>query len=159
MFEQYFGKAKELLLPKEECKLFPSIDDREVWDGLHPEQKEYFLEMAESYLDYDWPALTAARYMDCCRNGNRSRYTNMESKRRAALLSLVMAECIENKGRFIDDIIKIFINFAVISNCIDIDRSNMTSRENVMELIYKQFFVNISYSISRIFFAFQHSCN
>ncbi|MBR4888674.1 MAG: hypothetical protein IKU17_05975, partial [Clostridia bacterium] len=105
MFEQYYGKAKELMIPKEECRLFPSIDDREVWENLHPEQKEYFLEMVESYLDYDWPALTATRYMDCYRNGNRNRYTNMESKRRAALLSLAIAECIENKGRFIEDII------------------------------------------------------
>ena len=105
MFEQYYGKAKELLVLKAQYKPFPSIDDRAVWDSLHPEQKAYYLEMAESYLDYDWPTIPATRYMDYYRNGNRSRYTNMESQRRAALLSLSIAECIENKGRFIDDIV------------------------------------------------------
>ncbi len=105
MFEQYYGKAKELLVPKAQYKPFPSIDDRAVWENLHPDQKAYYMEMAESYLDYDWPTIPATRYMDYYRNGNRSRYTNMESQRRAALLSLSIAECIENKGRFIDDII------------------------------------------------------
>ena len=53
MFEQYYGKAKELLIPKAEYKPFPSIDDRDVWDNLHPEQKEFYLREAEKPAGVD----------------------------------------------------------------------------------------------------------
>ena len=105
MLEQYYGKAKELLVPKSECRVFPDIDDRKVWENLHPEQKEFYLREAEKHLDYEWPALPAVRYADYVKNGNRSRFTAMESKRRAVLLCLCVGECIENKGRFMEDIL------------------------------------------------------
>ncbi|MBR4889240.1 MAG: heparinase II/III family protein [Clostridia bacterium] len=105
MFEQYYGKAKELMIPKEECRLFPGIDDRAVWENLHPQQKEFYLREAEKHLNYDWPTISATLYMDYSRTGERWNHTNQESKRRAVLLCLVLAECIENKGRFLDDII------------------------------------------------------
>ena len=43
--------------------------------------------------------------MEFGRNGNRSRYETLYFKRRNVLALLVLAECIEFKGRFIDDII------------------------------------------------------
>jgi len=49
--------------------------------------------------------LTAVRFMDFGRDGNRSRYEALYFRRRSALGGLVLAECLENEGRFIDQII------------------------------------------------------
>lgn len=43
--------------------------------------------------------------MEYSRSGNRERYDAASWKRRDALASLVISECIENKGRYMDDII------------------------------------------------------
>lgn len=108
MFEQYYGKAGELLVSRDAYHPFPTIDEREAWEGMDQEQKDLYLELAERYVGYDWPSIPATRYLDYYRNGNRSRYTDMEYQRRAALMTLVIAECIENRGRFIDDIVNGF---------------------------------------------------
>ncbi len=108
MFEKYYGKVKEMLVGRDTYRPFPTIDEREPWENLAQEQKDLYLELAERYVGYDWPSIPATRYLDYYRNGNRSRYTNMEYQRRAALMTLVLAECIENKGRFVDDIVNGF---------------------------------------------------
>jgi len=52
-----------------------------------------------------WPALPAAVFLDFSRNGNRSRYEGPHFERREALIQLVMGECVEGNGRFLDDIV------------------------------------------------------
>lgn len=104
--ERYdYPKLASMLLPANEYKPFPTIDDRDQWNELGEEVKTYWIEQAEKALDYEWPALTAVRYMDFKRDGNRSRYEDLYFGRRRMLGILVIAECIENKGRFLDQIV------------------------------------------------------
>jgi len=84
---------------------FPTVDEREAWDGLPEEVREAAIAQGEKLLGYTWPALPAALYMDFARTGNRSRYEGQYFSRRDALKALVLAECVEGKGRFGDDII------------------------------------------------------
>ena len=51
-----------------------------------------------------WKALLATTFLDFKRNGNRSRFEADSFGRRAMLQHLVLAECMEGKGRFVDDI-------------------------------------------------------
>ena len=108
MYEKYYGKARSLLAPQEDCRLFPTIDDRDVWENMPQEQKDAFMELGEPYYNYSWPTIRATDYMQYARTGNRNDYSHLDSVRRNALLRLVMAECVENKGRFVDDIINGF---------------------------------------------------
>lgn len=96
---------EKCLLPFEEYRPYPRIDDRARWDSLPAEVAKAAVEQGDKLLDFDWPALTAARYMDFARDGNRSRYEGVYFRRRAVLGGLVLAECVENKGRFLDQII------------------------------------------------------
>lgn len=93
------------LLPFDQYCPYPRIADREQWASLPPDVAKRIIERAEQYLDFDWPALTAARYMDFARDGNRSRYEGIYFPRRVVIGSLVLGECVENKGRFLDQII------------------------------------------------------
>ncbi len=52
-----------------------------------------------------WPPLPATLYADFQRNGNRSRYEEQYFARRHALTELVIGECVEGTGRFLDQII------------------------------------------------------
>lgn len=61
--------------------------------------------MGESFLNYDYPQLLAVDYMDFTRTGNRKSYQDKAFDRRLALDALVLAECAEANGRFLDDII------------------------------------------------------
>jgi hypothetical protein len=97
------------LLPLSAWTFFPPATDRTAWDGLltHPlnqRRKAWVIDQANQLLDQPWPALSAARYMDYARNGNRSAYEEPYFQRRIRLATLVLAECIEGRGRFVDEI-------------------------------------------------------
>jgi hypothetical protein len=48
--------------------------------------------------------MPATIFLEYARNGNRTDYENIRNARVSALQALVFAECVENKGRFLDDI-------------------------------------------------------
>lgn len=84
---------------------YPSITDRSSWDSLDSEWKEKTIALGKAYLHFEYPQLSAADFMDFLRTGNRVNYENKYFSKRHALDALVLAECAENKGRFLDDII------------------------------------------------------
>lgn len=84
---------------------FPQASDRKSWDSLPEELTSRLIKNGEAYLNFDYPSLTAVDYMEFTRNGNRSRFQDKLFLRRTALNALVLAECVEYKGRFLDDII------------------------------------------------------
>ena len=65
-------------------------------------RKEY-IQKAETYLDYDWPAVKATDYLEIIRSGDRRQ--EAYAAPRAALMALVMGELVEGKGRFMDQIV------------------------------------------------------
>jgi hypothetical protein len=59
---------------------------------------------AEAVLGKPWDPLLAAVFLDFKRNGIRSHYENLYFTRRIRLNDLVLGECAEGKGRFLDEI-------------------------------------------------------
>lgn len=93
------------LIPREQYHPFPTVADRSAWDGLPEAVRVSLVTGAEQFLGWSWPALPATLFMEFRRIGNRSNYEGPHFARREALGALVMAECVENKGRFLNDII------------------------------------------------------
>lgn len=83
----------------------PPASDRESWEKLPKDLKKRLIGHGEPYLHYEYPLLTATEFMEFSRNGNRSRYQDKLFARRTALNTLILAECAEHRGRFLDDII------------------------------------------------------
>ena len=97
-------KIAKVLVPREQWRPWPTWEDRRAWEALpEPVRKDLVANGAE-YLGYEWPALPATLFLEYARNGNRSRYQTPHFARRVALTHLVIAECVEGKGRFLDDI-------------------------------------------------------
>ncbi|MCL2773191.1 MAG: heparinase II/III-family protein [Oscillospiraceae bacterium] len=86
---------------------FPFYSDREVWDNLPSDAKDFYRVKAQELKNKTYISLPASLYMDFTRNGNRSNYENLYFTRRSDLMILTIAECIEAKGEYLDAIINL----------------------------------------------------
>ena len=99
--DQFIASGKKLL----PFKPFPRASERNAYDALPDSLKENLIALGEKELGYEYPAIRATDYMAFIRTGNRVNFEDIYFARRHALNSLVVAECVENQGRFLDDII------------------------------------------------------
>jgi len=84
---------------------YPTARDRAPWDSLPPDARTTLIAAGEHQLKSPWEVLTATGALEFARNGNRSRYEGTRDRRRNKLQDLVIAECVEAKGRFVDEIV------------------------------------------------------
>ncbi|OGJ84877.1 MAG: hypothetical protein A2268_12090 [Candidatus Raymondbacteria bacterium RifOxyA12_full_50_37] len=92
------------LLPAEKWRPYPVASDHPAWQALPQKLREAQIQLAEKSLDAEWPTPKASVLLDFARNGNRTRYEGIHFSRRGRLAAQVIAECMEGKGRFLDDI-------------------------------------------------------
>jgi len=83
---------------------YATIGERDTWGALPEQLAKRLLAAGEALLKHDWPPLPATLFLEFARLGNRSRYEDVHFARRYALRDLVLAECVEGEGRFLDDI-------------------------------------------------------
>ena len=109
--ERYpYEKLRRLLVPTRAWRPFPRASERGAWDALltaplNQKRKAYLVGLAEAAAGAAWPALPAALYMDFARTGTRVRFETPYFERRTRLGTLVLAECLEGRGRFLDEIV------------------------------------------------------
>ena len=84
---------------------YPKAGDAAGWAKLPEAVRAAQVRLAEKGLGADWPAPKASVFLDFVRDGNRTRYESVSFGRRVRLADLVIAEAIEGKGRFVDDIL------------------------------------------------------
>lgn len=82
---------------------FPLYNNRTFWEKLPANIRAEYITRAEGYLNYNWPVVKATDYLEFIRSGDRRQ--GVYSACSNALISLVMGELVEGKGRFIDQII------------------------------------------------------
>jgi hypothetical protein len=75
------------------------------WTQIPDAQKQQYIANAEKLLETSWGELKATEFMQFKRNGNRTGFEALTFARRNKLVTLVMGEMFENKGRFTDDIV------------------------------------------------------
>jgi hypothetical protein len=99
------GNLSSLLLPVEDWQQYPTITDRAGWNGVPEYLRTPIIRQAEGLLDWEWPHIPATLFLEYSRIGNRSNYEEVHFERRRNLITLVFAECLEGKGRFLDQVI------------------------------------------------------
>jgi hypothetical protein len=95
-------KLSEILLPREQWHPFPRLTDRGGWQALSKPVAAHLIARGEEALKAPFPSLPATLYLGYARVGNRSRFESAYFERRTLLQSLVLAEGVEAKGRFLD---------------------------------------------------------
>ncbi len=103
ILEGYAAEGK--VLPYGKFKPFLDLRDGGVWDALTGEQRAELIRRGEESLAAEYPLLTAGLYREFRRTGNRSHYEDVYFKRRQMVLHLMVAECLEGQGRFVDKLI------------------------------------------------------
>jgi len=95
------------MLPETPCGVGRPIDDRVAWDLIATDKHATkIIRLAEGLLTTPMTEISDDLYLEYSRNGNRSRYEAAIDQRRARLDHLVLAECLENRGRFLPEIEK-----------------------------------------------------
>ncbi len=84
---------------------YPPAADRRAWLNISENFRVQLINVGEQYLGYHFPAIMATTYMAFLRTGNRVAFEDINFAKRYALNALIMAECAEYEGRFLDDII------------------------------------------------------
>lgn len=93
----------------EGIKRFPPATDRKSWDKMYHGdlQKKYtyaILEAAPKILNTPWPGCSLKLFTRYIKTGDRIAYQAEYSAKRKRLITLALAECIENRGRYIEEI-------------------------------------------------------
>jgi hypothetical protein len=94
-----------LLLGRADWRPYATAAERNPWEGLPASVRDRHIAAGEARLDFAWPALPATVFLDFARNGDRDRFQRLSFVRRHALADLVLAECVEGRGRFVDAIV------------------------------------------------------
>jgi hypothetical protein len=112
--EKFSAKElRKIMMPTKEWRPFPKAEERKEWEELLKTPINQFryqdmIQRANIYLNHTWPLLPAHLFMEFVINGNRSRFEELYFSRRKEFSELVLAECLEFKGRFINDILNGF---------------------------------------------------
>jgi len=96
---------KKALIPAPQWHPFPRAGERLAWKNLRESARSACLRAGQTHLGGRWEMPRATEFLQFLRSGNRSNYERTLFGRRTQLASLVLAECVEGKGRFLDDIV------------------------------------------------------
>ena len=103
--ERFDGeRLSEVLIPREQWRPFPTAQERGPWEAIVESVRGAHVRRGELALEAKWPVLPATLFLDYARTGNRCRFEDPQSQRRSMLRDLVLAECVEGQGRFVDAI-------------------------------------------------------
>ena len=97
-------KLDDLLIPRAQWRPFAKAKDRTAWTSIAEPIRERIISLGQECLGKNIPNLPASLYLEYRRTGNRSNYQDVWLERRKMLHCLVLAECMEGKGRFLDSI-------------------------------------------------------
>jgi hypothetical protein len=93
------------LISAKEWHPYPKAAEREAWQQVPKEFADALIARAEKANGAPWESFPAAVFLDYKRNGNRSHFERYYFTRRGRLADLVLGECIEGKGRFLDEMV------------------------------------------------------
>jgi hypothetical protein len=93
-----------MITTQSEWHPFPRVFERTEWNKLPENLRWACIQKAEENINCDWETLKASVFMEYVRTGNRSHFQSHSFGRRQRLAELVLGECMEGKGRFLDDI-------------------------------------------------------
>lgn len=94
---------RQSLLPLDKYHPYPTLGDP-AWQALRAETRSALLAAGETSLKRTFEPVPATLFLEYKRNGNRSHYEAVRTGNLNALRNLTYAECLENKGRFLDAI-------------------------------------------------------
>jgi hypothetical protein len=98
-----FGPLSGALLACDEWKPYPKAGDTK-WRTVPQPVRDALIASADAVNASPWPEMLATEELEFKRNGNRTRFEAISFGRRNRLGELVLAECMANNGKYLDQI-------------------------------------------------------
>lgn len=96
--------VQQSLLPKADWKPYPRSPDE--WHQKLPDSTfNQVIKAGEAALKYEFEPISASISLDFVRSGDRQRHANISFGKRNTLMNLVLAESLDNQGRFTEAIL------------------------------------------------------
>jgi hypothetical protein len=89
------------LVPAGAWQPCPNAGDRAAWAGVPADVADAVTARADAWLGTEWPQLPASLFLEFAENGNRTHYEQRYFERRRRLAGLVLAECVQGRGRYL----------------------------------------------------------
>ena len=107
MFTEYLETVdfRTLLVPRERRLPIPSAADRAAWAKVPTIMREEILAAAKAQQDTPYPMLTATQFLAYVRSGSRTAFEAPYFARRRMLLTAVLAECLDDSGAYMDQVV------------------------------------------------------
>ncbi len=93
------------LLSAAEWHPYPRAAEREAWLQIPKDYADAIVARAEKAKSSEWEVIPATVFLEYKRTGNRSHFEGYYFARRNHLTDLVLGECVESTGRFLDEIV------------------------------------------------------
>ncbi|HMH23928.1 MAG TPA: heparinase II/III family protein [Puia sp.] len=104
LLQPFVADLRSELIRQEVWKPFPQSPS--AWREALPDTVlQKMVKAGEAALSFEFRAIPATLTMEYVRDGNRTRYEKASFEKRNALWELVLAESVEGKGRFTDQIL------------------------------------------------------
>ena len=104
-FTDYAAKLNDVLVQPGQFEPLPRAEAPFWRDSVPATMRQSYIQYGEQYLGKPWPMLSTALFAQFKENGNRVNYERQCFAKRRQLAALAMAEIIDGKGRFLNDII------------------------------------------------------
>jgi len=99
------SSLKSSLILNQKWVQYPGYKDRNGWDQLTKGVKKEIISKGEAALNYEWKVVKATDYMEFDKSGSRTIMEIPFNSNNTALADLVLAELVEGKGRFMNQIV------------------------------------------------------
>jgi len=93
------------LISASEWHPYPKAAEREEWQQIPAEMASALVARAEKAVGAEWESFPATVFLEYKRTGNRAHFERYYFTRRNRLTDLVLGECVEGNGRFLDELI------------------------------------------------------
>ncbi len=85
--------------------IIPPATCRNFWNAVPDDVRDAVTYHIDALVGTPWPQIPAVLCLDFRRTGNRQNMEQVYFAKRSRLSKLVLAECIEHRGRFVDEIL------------------------------------------------------
>lgn len=92
---------QQSIIPSQKWRPYPLPVHRDAWRSLPEKVRQSHVALGEAAATSPWPHLPASLYIQFAQNGNRSNYEHPYFERRNIVGQMLLAECCEGTGRFI----------------------------------------------------------
>ena len=104
-FTDYAATLNNVLVQPGQFEPLPRADAPFWRDSIPATMRQSYIQYGEQYLGKPWTMLSTVVFAQFKENGNRVNYEQQCFAKRRQLAALTMAEIVDGKGRFINDII------------------------------------------------------